>query len=169
MVTFKNSGLDKTISEIDLKHLVLETDSPYLAPAPNRGKRNIPAYLKLVAEKIAAALEKISPMKVQLISIRINKHSHHDEEVKISIDHSALKDKIVIVVDDVLNSGKTMMYALRPFLSADLKKLRTVVLVDRNHKRYPISADFAGLSLATTLKEHVSVVLNNGSSGVYLE
>jgi len=122
-----------------------------------------------VAEKIAAALEKISPLKIQLVSIKINKHSHHDEEVKISIDQSALKDKIVIVVDDVLNSGKTMMYALRPFLSADLKKLRTVVLVDRNHKRYPISADFAGLSLATTLKEHVSVVLNNGSSGVYLE
>jgi pyrimidine operon attenuation protein/uracil phosphoribosyltransferase len=122
-----------------------------------------------VAEKIAAALEKISTLKVDLVRIKINKHSHHDEEVIISIDQSELKDKIVIVVDDVLNSGKTMMYALRPFLSADLKKLRTVVLVDRNHKRYPISADFAGLSLATTLKEHVSVVLNNGSSGVYLE
>ncbi|HLG34071.1 MAG TPA: TatD family hydrolase [Bacteroidia bacterium] len=54
VVTFKNSGLDKTISEIDLKYLVLETDSPYLAAAPHRGKRNIPAYLKLVAEKIAA-------------------------------------------------------------------------------------------------------------------
>ena len=122
-----------------------------------------------VAEKIAAALEKISPLKVKLVTIKINKHSHHDEEVTISIDQAALKNKIVIVVDDVLNSGKTMMYALRPFLSADLKKLRTVVLVDRNHKRYPISADFAGLSLATTLKEHVSVVLNNGSSGVYLD
>jgi pyrimidine operon attenuation protein/uracil phosphoribosyltransferase len=122
-----------------------------------------------VAEKIAAALEKISPLKIQLVTIKINKHSHHDEEVKISIEQSALKGKIVIVVDDVLNSGKTMMYALRPFLSSDLKKLRTVVLVDRNHKRYPISADFAGLSLATTLKEHVSVVLNDSSSGVYLE
>ena len=123
----------------------------------------------IVAEKIAAALKKISPLSVQIISIKIDKHSHHEEEVKISLDHPALKDKIVIVVDDVLNSGKTMMYALRPFLSADLKKLRTVVLVDRNHKRYPVSADFAGLSLATTLKEHVSVVLNDGSSGVYLE
>ena len=53
VVTFKNSGLDKTVSEIDLKHIVLETDSPYLAPAPHRGKRNIPSYIKLVAEKIA--------------------------------------------------------------------------------------------------------------------
>jgi TatD DNase family protein len=54
VVTFKNSGLDKTISEIDLKHIVLETDAPYLAPAPHRGKRNLPSYIKLVAEKISA-------------------------------------------------------------------------------------------------------------------
>ena len=54
VVTFKNSGLDNPISEIDLKHLVRETDSPYLAPAPYRGKRNIPSYLKLVAEKMSA-------------------------------------------------------------------------------------------------------------------
>ncbi|CAN5677551.1 phosphoribosyltransferase domain-containing protein [soil metagenome] len=121
-----------------------------------------------VAEKIAASLKKISALQVQLISIKINKHSHHDEEVSISVASSTLKDKIVIVVDDVLNSGKTMMYALRPFLSSDLKKLRTVVLVDRNHKRYPISADFAGLSLATTLQEHVSVILDETAAGVYL-
>src|SRR5688500_15197504 len=75
------------------------------------------------AEKIAEALEKISPLKVLLVSIGINKHSHHDEEVKISASPETLKDKVVIVVDDVLNSGKTMMYALRPFLSANLKKL----------------------------------------------
>ena len=122
-----------------------------------------------VAEKIAGELTKISPLTIKLVKIAINKHSHHDEEVTISIDKAALKDRIVIVVDDVLNSGKTMMYALRPFLSADLKKLRTVVLVDRNHRRYPVAADFAGLSLATTLQEHVSVVLNESSEGVYLD
>ena len=121
-----------------------------------------------VAEKLAAALKKISPLQVDLVSIKINKHSQYDEEARISIGHEDLKDKIVILVDDVLNSGKTMMYALRPFLTADLKKLRTVVLVDRNHKRYPVSADFAGLSLATTLQEHVSVILDEASSGVFL-
>jgi pyrimidine operon attenuation protein/uracil phosphoribosyltransferase len=98
----------------------------------------------------------------------MSKHSHHETEVTLSIDKDKLKDQVVIVVDDVLNSGKTMMYALRPFLSADLKKLRTVVLVDRNHKRYPVSADFAGLSLATTLQEHVSVVMNDETGGVFL-
>ncbi len=121
-----------------------------------------------VAEKIAVSLKKIAALDVQLVTIKINKHSHHDEEVLISVSAAELKNKIVIVVDDVLNSGKTMMYSLRPFLSADLKKLRTVVLVDRNHKRYPISADFAGLTLATTLQEHVSVVLNENTCGVFL-
>lgn len=121
-----------------------------------------------VAEKIAASLKKISSLNIKLVTIKINKHSQHDEEVIVSVSADELKDKIVIVVDDVLNSGKTMMYSLRPFLSADLKKLRTVVLVDRNHKRYPISADFAGLTLATTLQEHVSVVLNEPVNGIYL-
>jgi TatD DNase family protein len=54
VVTFKNSGLDRTLSEVHLKNMVLETDAPYLAPAPHRGKRNLPAYIKLVAEKVAA-------------------------------------------------------------------------------------------------------------------
>lgn len=54
VVTFKNSGLDKVVEQVDLKHIVLETDAPYLAPAPHRGKRNIPAYLKLIADKVAA-------------------------------------------------------------------------------------------------------------------
>lgn len=54
IVTFKNRGLDKIVPSIDLKHIVLETDSPYLAPVPYRGKRNEPAYIMYVAEKIAA-------------------------------------------------------------------------------------------------------------------
>jgi pyrimidine operon attenuation protein/uracil phosphoribosyltransferase len=121
-----------------------------------------------VAEKIAAELNKISAIKISLISVKINKHSQYDEEVLISSDTASLKNKTVCLVDDVLNSGKTMMYALRPFLAADLKKLRTVVLVDRNHKRYPVSADFAGLTMATTLQDHISVVLNDSSGGVFL-
>ena len=54
VVTFKNSGLDKVVEDIDLEHLVLETDAPYLAPVPHRGKRNESGYIPLIAEKIAA-------------------------------------------------------------------------------------------------------------------
>src|SRR5690349_18249779 len=59
-----------------------------------------------LAEKISTALKKIAPIQVHLVSIKINKHSQHDEEVTLSIDASKLKEKVVIVVDDVLNSGK---------------------------------------------------------------
>jgi pyrimidine operon attenuation protein/uracil phosphoribosyltransferase len=122
----------------------------------------------IVAEKIANTLEKISPLKVHLAELSINKHSQVEEEVKTSLSKEQLHDKVVIVVDDVLNSGKTLMYALKPFLNADIKKLRTVVLVDRNHKRYPLSADFVGYPMATTLQEHISVVLEKNEEAVYL-
>lgn len=67
VVTFKNSGLDKVVEAIDLKYLVLETDAPYLAPAPYRGKRNEPDYLILVAKKIAE-IKKISLEEVAAIT-----------------------------------------------------------------------------------------------------
>ena len=80
-----------------------------------------------------------------------------------------LKNKVVIVVDDVLNSGKTLIYSLRPFLDADMRKIRTVLLVDRDHKRYPVEADFVGITLSTTLQEHIRVDLTPGNEAVYLE
>src|SRR5205823_3815264 len=76
----------------------------------------------IVAEKIANALKQISPLKVHLAELTINKHSQVDEEVKTSFTKEQLHDKVIIVVDDVLNSGKTLMYALKPFLHADIKK-----------------------------------------------
>jgi len=75
---------------------------------------------------------------------------------------------VVILCDDVLNSGKTLMYAAKHFLTTPLAKLSTVVLVDRNHNRYPIKADYVGLSLATTLQEYVTVSLAGQEQGVYL-
>jgi pyrimidine operon attenuation protein/uracil phosphoribosyltransferase len=74
----------------------------------------------------------------------------------------------VILVDDVLNSGKTLMYAAKYFLTTPLARLSTVVLVDRTHNRFPIKADYVGLSLATTLQEYVNVDLTKGEEGVYL-
>jgi pyrimidine operon attenuation protein / uracil phosphoribosyltransferase len=122
----------------------------------------------IVAEKIAEVLKKISPLKISLIELSISKHSQVNEEVQMKLSHEQLHGKVVIVVDDVLNSGKTLMYALKPFLNADIKKLRTVVLVDRNHKRYPLAADFVGYPMATTLQEHVTVVLEKNEEAVYL-
>ena len=117
-----------------------------------------------VALLLADALRKISPLKVTTATIRIDKHSQVAGDFELSVSPSSLEGKAVVLVDDVLNSGKTLMYAMRPFLSIDLKKVRTVVLVDRNHRRYPIAADYSGLTLATTLKEHITV--EEGGNGL---
>lgn len=122
----------------------------------------------LLCERIASALQKISPLKVILAEVVIDKHSQESKEVKVSLPKAQLKGKVIILIDDVLNSGKTMMFALKPFLDAEIKKIRTVVLINRNHKRFPVAADFTGLSLSTTLKEHISVEFENGKTTAWL-
>ena len=79
-------------------------------------------------------------------------------------------NKVVILVDDVLNSGRTLAYGLGVFLDIPLKKLRTLVLIDRSHRIFPVSPDYTGLELATILKEHVDVVMGMKSEAdaVYL-
>ncbi|CAN5540819.1 phosphoribosyltransferase domain-containing protein [soil metagenome] len=114
-------------------------------------------------------LVKICPVPVRLVEIKLDKEQPIDYQITPPLSKEDLKQKVVIVIDDVLNSGKTLMYSLRPFLEADMKKIRTVLLVDRDHKRYPVEADFVGITLSTTLQEHIRVVLEAGKEAVYLE
>jgi pyrimidine operon attenuation protein/uracil phosphoribosyltransferase len=89
--------------------------------------------------------------------------------VHTSITKEEYANKGLILVDDVLNSGTTLIYAIRHFLDVPLKKFKTAVLVDRNHKKYPVKADFKGISLSTSLLEHVQVIFDeNGNSYAYL-
>ncbi|HNQ61278.1 MAG TPA: phosphoribosyltransferase family protein [Bacteroidia bacterium] len=122
----------------------------------------------LVAERLCKALKSIAGFSIKLIEIELDKKSQVDQEIKIELRKEELTGKVIILVDDVLNSGKTMMYALKPFLSADIKKIRTVVLVDRNHRRYPVAIDFSGLTLSTTMQDHVSVEFENDSATAVL-
>jgi pyrimidine operon attenuation protein/uracil phosphoribosyltransferase len=77
------------------------------------------------------------------------------------------ENKSVVVVDDVLSTGSTLIYAVSHFLSIKLKKIQTAVLVNRNHKNYPIKGDFKGISLSTSIKEHIDVAFGK-DEGVYL-
>lgn len=120
------------------------------------------------AKRIVDVLKEISPLKVTLIDVILDKENPLKEEVKLSVTKEFLSGKVVILVDDVLNSGKTLIYSMKPFLDTPLKKLRVAVLVNRNHKRYPVSPDFSGISLSTTLKEHIFVELNETDDSVYL-
>ena len=121
-----------------------------------------------LAKKIAAIISKNSEITVNQFEIKINKTEPWKEEVSLSIDEDKLKKGFIILVDDVINSGKTMQYALVKFLERPTKTIRTIVLVDRKHRRYPVKADIVGLSLSTTLKDRVEVVLGTKDSKAFL-
>lgn len=123
----------------------------------------------IIAKRLKSVLESISEIKITLMKIEVNKEISH-LEAKTDLDLALATNKVVILVDDVLNSGRTLAYGLGVFLDIPLKKLRTLVLIDRSHRNFPVSPDFTGLELATILKEHVTVVLEekNEEDAVYL-
>jgi pyrimidine operon attenuation protein/uracil phosphoribosyltransferase len=122
----------------------------------------------ILAQQIAKVLKDISPIEIKLCEVHIDKKKPRDD-VSTSLEPSAYKNKSLILVDDVLNSGTTLIYAARHFLGVPLKRFKTVVLVNRNHKKYPIKADFKGISLSTSMQEHIYVEFHKGNSVAYLE
>lgn len=138
-----------------------DEDEIILAGVISRGYR-----LALRLEKV---LLQISTLKVRIVQLELNKESSKLES-SINIPITECENKVIILVDDVLNSGRTIAYGLGVFLNIKLKKLRSVVLIDRSHKNFPVATDFVGLELSTVLKEHVDVVLDEDDKedGVYL-
>jgi pyrimidine operon attenuation protein/uracil phosphoribosyltransferase len=122
-----------------------------------------------IAERIKTILDDIAPFSSKLLTIELEKDSS-TLQAKFNFDVQDCNNKVVILVDDVLNSGKTLAYGIGVFLDVPLKKLRTAVLIDRNHKSFPITTDFAGVALSTVIKEHVDVVLDEAGEedAVYL-
>ena len=121
----------------------------------------------VLAQRIASEFEKICDIKVTLYELRIDKHNQVDPNVFVSGSSDDMKGKSIILVDDVLNSGKTLIYSMKELLGTDTKKIRTALLVDRDHRRYPVLTDFVGLTLSTTLQEHISVEFGENDA-VYL-
>ncbi|MBU0941396.1 MAG: phosphoribosyltransferase [Bacteroidetes bacterium] len=122
----------------------------------------------IFAQKIASELESISSLKILLCEVKVDKQNP-EQPITTSLTSEQYKDKGLILIDDVLNSGTTLIYAVRHFLDVPLKKFKTAVLVDRNHKKYPVKADFKGISLSTSLLEHVQVVFeDNNTNHAYL-
>jgi pyrimidine operon attenuation protein/uracil phosphoribosyltransferase len=112
-----------------------------------------------IANRLKTILDGIAPFSTKLLTIELDKQSS-SLQAKINFNVADCSGKVVILVDDVLNSGKTLAYGFGVFLDVPLKKLRTAVLIDRNHKSFPITTDFAGVALSTVIKEHVDVVLD---------
>lgn len=113
----------------------------------------------LFAERLVAALNKISDQEIRLFEISIDKDNPLNSEVRLSIDDTDLTDATCILVDDVINSGRTMIYAVRRLLDKELRVLKVATLVNRAHRRFPVQADFVGISITTTLKDNIIVEL----------
>lgn len=122
-----------------------------------------------VAERIASILASVSKIKTKVGKIKLDKENPWSFEPKIDFTEKDYINKSVILVDDVLNSGKTLIYAVKLFLNKPVKQLNTLVLVDRSHTRFPVKADFVGLSLSTTLQERIDTdFTKKGKEAVYL-
>lgn len=122
-----------------------------------------------LAKRISDILKKISGKNIFLHQITLNKDKPLEEEIQLSIDLKDLEGHNVILIDDVLNSGRTLIYSAQHILKANPGKLQTVCLVDRRHRKFPIRADFVGLTLSTTLQEHILVEFSANGDKVYLE
>ncbi len=121
-----------------------------------------------LAQMIAKQLELISPLKVILCEVKINKKQPR-ETITTSIPITEYENKSLVLIDDVLHTGTTLIYGVKHFLDVPLTQFKTVVLVDRNHKKYPIKADFKGISLSTSLNENVAVKFTKDKAIAQLE
>lgn len=119
------------------------------------------------AAKIKKLLENISPLEITFVKLKVDKVNILTP-VKCDVDLKELENKSIVVIDDVLNTGSTLMFAVKYLLDVPVLQIKTAVLVNRNHKKYPIKADFKGISLSTSVNEHIKVSFEADSSGVYL-
>jgi pyrimidine operon attenuation protein/uracil phosphoribosyltransferase len=121
----------------------------------------------VVARVIQKMLGEISSIKTAFITITLDKKEPTDVSLSKSFDFN---EKVIIVVDDVSNSGKTLLYALKPFIAFHPKKIQILVLVERTHTSFPVRPDYVGLSIATTIQEHIFVeVKGEEVTGAYLK
>jgi pyrimidine operon attenuation protein/uracil phosphoribosyltransferase len=119
------------------------------------------------AKRLKTVLEEISDLNIILCEVKLDKKNPLSG-VKTSLASSEYQDKSIVLIDDVLNSGTTLIYGIKHFLEVPLKQFKTAVLVDRSHKKYPVKADFKGISLSTSLNETVKVTFSEGKDKVEL-
>ena len=120
----------------------------------------------VVARNIQRMIAEIADVKTELLTIKLDKRLPAEIVLSETLDFN---DKVIIIIDDVANSGKTLLYSLKPFLDYHPKKIQSLVLVERSHNSFPVHSDYVGLSIATTLQEHIYVEVDGEKIiGAYL-
>jgi pyrimidine operon attenuation protein/uracil phosphoribosyltransferase len=162
----RNYILDQNVAEKKMRRMALEIlekngeeDLIILAGVRESGS--------VVATCVRDMLAEFSSVKTELISITLDKRAPREVTLSKEMDYN---NKVIIVIDDVANSGRTLLYALKPFLAFHPKKIQTLVLVERSHNSFPVHPDYIGLSIATTLQDHIFVEVESGKVlGAYLK
>ncbi len=119
------------------------------------------------AEQLVKYLKKVSTIKVTFGEVVLNKRNPASGEITCSLTNVVYDNKTIILVDDVAHTGRTLLYAMKPFMQYTPKKIQVAVLVDRKHKMFPITADYVGMLLSTNMQEHVTVEMEK-ENAVYL-
>ena len=166
MINMKNYILTKETAEKKLRRIAYEVlennfEEPHIILAGIRESGSV------IARNIQHLLAEMGNVTTQLLMVSLDKKAPKEVELSEKIDFN---NKVIILVDDVSNSGKTLTYALKPFLEFQAKKIQTLVLVERSHKAFPVQPDYVGLSVATTLQEHIYVEVDGEVViGAYLQ
>lgn len=166
MITEKSLILDATQVKQKIRRMAYEIYEH------NFGEKNIivagiEGQGYVLAKLLIKEIESISPLKATLVKVMIDKMAPQQNDITLDCEIKSLKKKCIILVDDVLNTGRTFAYGLKPFLEIEVKKIEIAVLVNRSHTQYPVYPQYTGYELATTIRDHVEV--NLGSEiAVYL-
>jgi pyrimidine operon attenuation protein / uracil phosphoribosyltransferase len=121
-----------------------------------------------LAKLLVRQLQTISPLNVKLVKVTLDKSAPQQSDIVLDCDLKEIRKQCIVLVDDVLNTGRTFAYGMKPFLNTEVKKIETAVLVNRSHTLFPINPQYTGYQLSTTLKDHVEVRLSKDDTGVYL-
>lgn len=166
MAPKKNYILSKEVAEKKMRRMALE-----IVENNSGEKKLILAGIResgtVVAKCIQKMLAEFSSVKTELITVKLDKHKPQAVVLSKKIDFD---DKVIIVIDDVADSGRTLLYSMKPFLEFHPKKIQTLVLVERSHNFFPVRPDYVGLSVSTTLQEHIFVEVDKEKVlGAYLK
>ncbi len=166
MDTEKKYILDETSAAVKLERMAYEiaeelgdtSETIILAGVRDNGV--------VMAHILARLIKDIAGLESEIIELALDKRRPGPVTLNREPDFN---NRIIIVVDDVVNSGKTSLYALKPFLNSHPRQIQLLTLIERTHKAFPVKADYVGISLATTLQEHIYVeVSGDRVTGAYM-